>query len=55
LGDNERVVKQVEALEDNHFEDFLSLVIDSGRSSYMYNQNVYTNHDPKSQSVALGL
>ena len=55
LGDNERVVDQVEALEGDHFEDFLNMVISSGNSSYMYNQNVYTTHDPRHQSVALGL
>ena len=55
LGDNERVVDQVEALESNRFDDFLKMVIASGNSSYMYNQNVYTTHDPRHQSVALGL
>ena len=55
LGDNERVVDQVEALENDRFGDFLKMVIESGNSSYMYNQNVYTTHDPRHQSVALGL
>ncbi len=55
LGDNSRVVDQVEALEGNHFESFLKMVIQSGNSSYMYNQNVYTSHDSTQQSVALGL
>ncbi|NPA36314.1 MAG: galactokinase [Chlorobi bacterium] len=55
LGDNERVVSQVEALESNRFDDFLRMVIASGNSSYMYNQNVYTSHDSRQQSVALGL
>lgn len=55
LNDNERVVYQVKALESNDFQEFLKLVIESGYSSYMYNQNVYTGNDPKRQSVALGL
>ncbi len=55
LGDNERVVDQVEALESGRFDDFLGMVIESGNSSYMYNQNVFTAHDPKEQPVALGL
>jgi len=55
LGDNERVVDQVEALESNRFSDFLDMVIESGNSSYMYNQNVYTTYEPRHQSVALGL
>ena len=55
LGDNERVADQVDALESDNFDAFLGMVIDSGRSSYMYNQNVYTTHDPRHQSVAVGL
>ncbi len=55
LGDNRRVVDQVNALENDQFDQFLSLVIESGRSSYMYNQNVYTTHDPRHQNVALAL
>ncbi len=55
LGDNERVVDQVYALESDNFNDFLKMVIESGNSSYMYNQNVYTTHDARHQSVALGL
>ena len=55
LGDNERVVYQVDALESNEFDKFLKLVIESGQSSYMYNQNVYTTQDPKKQNVALAL
>ena len=59
--ENERVVDEVEALESNNFQRFLELVIDSGNSSYMYNQNIYAqtqdNFDSKmaNQSVALGL
>lgn len=34
-GDNQRVVKQVEALEQNDFQAFLALVIESGQSSFM--------------------
>ncbi|MFV0505176.1 MAG: galactokinase [Bacteroidales bacterium] len=54
-GDNARVVEEVEALETNNFEGFLSLVVESGYSSYMYNQNIYTSQNTKHQSVALGL
>ncbi len=53
--DNERVPKQVEALKNNRFDEFLKLVTESGRSSWMYLQNVipagYTQH----QDVALAL
>jgi galactokinase len=51
--DNARVEKQVSALKGNDFESFLQMVIDSGNSSYKYNQNVYC--DNKEQGVALGL
>ncbi len=54
-GDNARVVKQVEALEKNDFQAFLQMVIESGNSSYMYNQNVFQASNSKEQGVALGL
>ena len=53
--DNNRVEKQVEALEQGDFNLFLALVTESGYSSYMLNQNVYTFNDKYEQSVALGL
>ncbi len=54
-GDNQRVVKQVEALEKNDFATFLSLVIESGQSSFMYNQNIYPVTNVREQGVSLGL
>jgi len=54
-GDNERVVKQVEALQRNDFRAFLDLVIESGYSSFMYNQNIYPTTSPAEQGVSLGL
>jgi len=53
--DNHRVVKQVEALEQNNFLAFLQLVIDSGYSSFMYNQNIYPVSNTKEQGVSLAL
>ncbi|MBR4765567.1 MAG: galactokinase [Clostridia bacterium] len=53
--DNDRVIEESSALKDGDFEKFKSLVIDSGRSSYMYNQNVFTCKDPINQPVSLGL
>lgn len=38
--ENARVPRQVAALERGDFDTFLSLVKESGRSSYMYLQNV---------------
>jgi len=59
--ENSRVVDEVEALESSNFKKFLDLVIESGNSSYMYNQNIYAqtqeNFENKmsEQGVALGL
>ncbi len=54
-GDNQRVVEQVAALERNDFKAFLEMVVDSGFSSYMYNQNVYPVNNVKEQGVSLAL
>jgi galactokinase len=54
-GDNQRVVDQVAALEKNDFKAFLGMVVDSGYSSYMYNQNVYPVNNIKEQGVSLAL
>lgn len=53
--DNLRVAKQVEALEKKNFNAFLNMVVESGYSSFMYNQNIYSPHNIKEQGVALGL
>ena len=55
FSENHRVEVQVEALRSGKFGEFKKLVISSGRSSFMYNQNVYSNKNPLSQPVALGL
>jgi len=55
LGDNQRVVNQVEALENNDFNSFLSMVIESGYSSYMYNQNIFPVNNVREQGVSLAL
>ncbi len=51
--ENDRVPEEVEALLEDRIEDFLRLIIDSGRSSYMYLQNVYTPKTDQSLSLAL--
>ena len=48
-----RVPEQVRALEEDRTEDFLRLINDSGRSSYMYLQNVYAPETDQSLSLAL--
>ncbi|MDP4223222.1 MAG: galactokinase family protein [Bacteroidota bacterium] len=54
-GDNQRVVDQVAALERNDFKGFLDMVIDSGYSSYMYNQNIFPVNNIREQGVSLAL
>lgn len=55
--ENERVAKQVQALEKGDFDRFLGLIRESGYSSYMYLQNVipagYTRHQDVAVALAL--
>ncbi len=51
--ENDRVPEQVAALKDDRMEDFLRLIIESGRSSYMYLQNVYAPETDQTLSLAL--
>ncbi len=53
--ENIRVEKQSKALKAGDFEAFKSLVIESGFSSYMYNQNIYTCKAPSNQPVSVAL
>ncbi len=55
FGENEKVIAQTDALLKNDFEAFKKLIIASGRSSYMYNQNVYTCKNPTNQPLSLAL
>ena len=55
FAENARVDKEVYALENKEFGEFKKLVVKSGQSSYMYNQNVFSVKDPISQPVSLGL
>ena len=54
-GENEKVTAQAKVLAEGDFEAFKDLIIASGRSSYMYNQNVYTCKAPKNQPLSLAL
>ena len=53
IREDERVPLQVEALKEDRIGDFLQLIKDSGRSSFMYLQNVFA--DPRDQSLSLAL
>ena len=55
LEDNDRVVRQVEALEQGNFEEFKRLVIESGHSSFEYLQNVYASCDVSFQGLSIAL
>jgi galactokinase len=54
-GDNQRVADQVAALENNDFGSFLKMVVESGYSSYMYNQNIFDVVHKDEQVVSLAL
>lgn len=53
--DNRRVEKEVAALRGGDFDAFKSLVIESGYSSYMYLQNVFSPSHVQRQGVSLTL
>ena len=53
--DNERVQKEVDALKADDFDTFLSLIKESGDSSYKRLQNIYSNHDFQNQPVSIGI
>lgn len=54
-GDNARVDKQAAALKCGDFDSFKKYIIESGRSSYMYNQNVFSCKKSAEQPVSLAL
>jgi len=55
LLENERVVDQVNALEEGDFQKFLDLVKESGNSSFKWLQNIYTSANVQEQGVTLAL
>lgn len=55
FNDNIRAQEEVEALKEDDFERFLDIVKKSGRSSFMYLQNVYASSMPEQQAVSLTL
>ncbi len=54
-GENNRVDKATQALENKEFDKFKTVITDSGFSSYMYNQNVFSSKQPLSQPVSVAL
>ena len=55
IREDERVPEQVAALKEDRIGDFLKLINESGRSSWMYLQNVYADNGDQSLSLALCL
>lgn len=53
--DNARVLREVDALRAGDFEAFKQQILESGDSSYKYNQNVFSVKKPHEQPVALAL
>jgi len=55
INENERVEKQTKALKDGDVATFLDLVNQSGESSFMWLQNVFTTKNVQEQGVSLAL
>lgn len=55
FNETKRAKLEAEALKKGDFDEFLKLVGESGRSSYMYLQNVFAASDTKNQAVSLAL
>lgn len=53
--DNARVEKQAEALRNGDINGFLSLVTESGNSSFKYLQNIFAVKSPEEQGLVMGL
>ena len=53
--ENRRVKKQCDALKKNDFDTFLKLMCESGRSSFMYLQNVIPAGRKEHQEMAIAL
>lgn len=55
FNDSERAKEEAEALKNDNFDKFLSLIKESGQSSFMYLQNVTVAGSSKEQAVAVVL
>lgn len=53
--ENKRVRQEVNSLNNNDIDSFLTAVKKSGDSSYKYLQNVYTNHQVDKQNMSIAL
>lgn len=55
FAENRRVADQVAALQSDDLSAFFRLIVESGRSSYCYLQNVYARSEEQELSLALML
>ena len=55
FADNKRAQDEGKALEQGDFNKFLTLINESGNSSFKYLQNVYSNRFPDEQGLSLAL
>ena len=55
LNENERVRRAREALAEGNLDALLSVILESGRSSFQYLQNVYTTKNVNEQGLSLAL
>ena len=55
LRENDRVERAKDALKSENLEEFFTIILESGRSSFQYLQNVYTNQNPFEQGISLAL
>lgn len=53
--ENQRVIAECSALEKNDFTEFLSLVKQSGDSSFKYLQNIFASSSPSEQGLSTAL
>ena len=53
--ENKRVEKQVQALKENRFDEFLSLITESGNSSWKWLQNCFTTSNNAEQGITVAL
>ena len=53
--ENDRVDNEVNALKDGNFQKFLSVITESGNSSWKWLQNVFVTAHPEEQSISICL
>ncbi len=55
FNEDERAEKEKDALKNDAFDEFLSLVRESGNSSFKFLQNVYSTSNVHEQGISLGI